>query len=209
MSIIKMKDFIGVQEDTQDVLGEFLYFSLSSVLIERDTLAQLCEDMGLPVAFGARISTVDAFKSATGDLYDRIVTKNSGEVKISKVYCRDNQTAGGVYSRELVKETLDEYTNHYKKLANLSFDREYDHFSYSVEGYDADVDVYALCEKAEELFRLYKDCAGKSQIETLTENFLSHMESLKISVHGRLFFIPKKHMHLVDLFAHANYSMLY
>ena len=200
MSVIEMKNFIGVQESGQDVLGKFLYFSLSSVLIERGTLAQICEDMGLPVSLGARISTVDAFKSATGDLYERIVTKNSGEVTISKVYCRDNQTAGSVYSRELVKETLDESTNHYKKLANLSFDKEYDHFSYSAEGYDADVDAYTLCEKAEELFRLYKDCAGKSQIETLTESFLSHMESLKISVRGRLFFVPKKHMHMVNLF---------
>lgn len=195
-----MEDFIGVKNETSDILGKFLYFSLSNVLIERQKLQEICESMNLPISLGNRVSAVDAFKSATGDIYERIVTKNTDGVRISKVYCRDNKKVGNIYSREFVKETLGESTNRYKKLANIYYDTENDIFDYALESHDDEVDVYEHISKARDLFSLYKTCVSRSQVETLADNFLAQMEALKISVHGRLFFIPKKSMGMLDIF---------
>lgn len=56
------------------------------------------------------------------------------------------------------------------------------------------------CEEAERLYELYQQCVGRKQIETLTNNFLDRMQALKISIHGRLYFVPRSHMHEVSLF---------
>jgi len=198
--ILKMEHLMGVKEEHGAVLGKFLYFSLSNILIERDKLSEICEDMGLPIRPGARLGMIDAFKSATGDIYDRLVKKDGHELKVAKIYCRDNQKAGDTYSRELIKETLGEKTNRYKKLANLTFDKEAGRLDYTIDSFDTGLDVSGYCEKALELYELYKICAGRNQIENMIDNYLNQMESLKISVHGRLFFIPKKHIHMLSLF---------
>lgn len=198
--VLKMEHLMGVKEENTEILGKFLYFSLSNILIERETLSQICDDMGLPVRPGARLGITDAFKSATGDIYERLVNKDSGELRISKVYCRDNQKASDTYSRELVKETLGEKTNRYKKLANMIFDKDTGRLDYTIDSFDSGLDVSGYCEKALELYELYKICAGRNQIENMTDNFLNQMDALKISIHGRLFFIPKKHMHMLALF---------
>ncbi len=199
-NVLSMENFMGVKDDHTDILGKFLYFSLSSILIERETLTRICDDMGFPIKPGTRLCMTDAFKSATGDIYDRVVRKDDSELKISKVYCRDNQKAGETYSRELIKETLGENTNRYKKLANIIFNRYSGRLDYTIDSFDAGLDVSGYCEKALELFELYQTCAGRNQIENLAESFLNQMEALKISVHGRLYFIPKKHMHMLAVF---------
>jgi len=55
------------------------------------------------------------------------------------------------------------------------------------------------CNRAEELFSLYKQCLSRGQIETVIEGYVRSMSALKISINGKLFFIPKSHMHMVDL----------
>ena len=72
-NVFDMKDFIGTsQGDKAHMLGKFLYFSLSSLLIDREALKKLCEDTGIPYAGGTRLSVGDAFRSATGDIRERI-----------------------------------------------------------------------------------------------------------------------------------------
>ncbi|MBQ6207245.1 MAG: hypothetical protein IJK52_09205, partial [Oscillospiraceae bacterium] len=93
------------------------------------------------------------------------VLQQSGETKICEVYCRDNERTPGMYSRELVKETLNERTNHYRKLANLHYDREDKSFGYADLSFDADVDALKYCQQAQELFELYQRCANRRQIE--------------------------------------------
>ena len=200
MSIVKMENLIGVNQGHEGILGKFLYYSLSNVLIDREKLMEICESMNLPVKPGTRVGALDAFKSATGEVYDRIVNKETDGVKISKVYCRDNANTDRQYSRELVFETLGETTNRYKKLANISYDREFERFGYSVESYEPGIDIYSYCDKAADAFEVHKRCAGRNQVETMAEGFLNYMEALKISIHGRLFFVPKKSMHILDTF---------
>ena len=105
-TVLDMKDFIGTsQGDKAHMLGKFLYFSLSSLLIDREALKKLCEDTGIPYAGGTRLSVGDAFRSATGDIRERIPVTSMGETNIYLAYCRDNKHTNDVLSRELVKVT--------------------------------------------------------------------------------------------------------
>jgi hypothetical protein len=195
-----MEKLFAVKNDGENVLGKLLYFGLSNLLIERDKLIEICSNMNLPVSVGTRQSEVDAFRSATSDVYERIVDREYGEIRIRKVYCRDNDKSDSVVSRELVCETLGQNSNTYWKLANLYYDKDSKIFHYLIEDYSSSLDVSAYCEKAKSLFELYKQCVGRNQLENLVDSFLYSMESLKVNVHGKLYFVPRKNMHMVDLF---------
>ena len=45
---LQMHDFAAVHKDGNGVLGKVLYYSLSSILIEREKFAELCEGSGFP-----------------------------------------------------------------------------------------------------------------------------------------------------------------
>ncbi len=45
-NITNFQDILGAANgDKTSVLGKFLYFSLANILVEKETLAQLCEDL--------------------------------------------------------------------------------------------------------------------------------------------------------------------
>ena len=63
-NIINMGEFIGAATgDKQHMLGKFLYFSLSNLLVEKEELSALCESMGIAYAGCNRLSVSDAFRS--------------------------------------------------------------------------------------------------------------------------------------------------
>lgn len=191
----------AAQGERSNMLGKLLYFSLSSALVDKAELAGLCAGMGIHYGAVSRISAVDAFRSATGDVKDRIVSRASGEQRIYQIYCRDNRrSAGGVICRELVKETLNQQTNQYEKLANISFDKRSRLFSYDNLVYDSEVDAAKYCRRAEELFELYQTCANRKQIETICLNYIRGLEATKLSVNGYLFFVPRHSMERVGVF---------
>ena len=193
---MNMENLIGVQQDNGEILGKFLYFSLSNVLIEKGVMAEISDTLQFPFVDSGRTSLTDAFRSSTGDVYDRIVTENG----IYRVYCRDNKRADKqIIGRELVKETLGESTNRYRKLANINYDKENDNFECLNVDYDYDVDVQSYCDRAETLFEQYKHCYSRGQIETIIERYIFGMSALKISIKGKLFFVPKSHMDKIDL----------
>lgn len=86
---IRFEDFAAVSQDGGDVLGKVLYYSLSSILIDRDELESLCDAVGFPKGRSNRTAMGDAFRSATGDIYERRVVKTDSGPQIFKVYCRD------------------------------------------------------------------------------------------------------------------------
>lgn len=89
---INMNSFIGTAEgDETHMLGKFLYFSLSNLLVEKDALSKLCDEMKIPHAGGSRLSVGDAFRSATGDIKEQIPVTYMGETHIYRIYCRDNK----------------------------------------------------------------------------------------------------------------------
>lgn len=148
---------------------------------------------------GRRTTPIDAFRSATGDVRDSRTVRADGGAEVYKVYFRDNQSAEGVLSRELVKETLYAKTNDYRKLANITYSSDYG-MSYDGIIYDEHVDALAYCREAAGLFEQYKACAGRKQIETLLLSFVESLQSVKLLAHGRMFFIPREHMHRLDTF---------
>ncbi|MBQ9346102.1 MAG: hypothetical protein IJT94_02015 [Oscillibacter sp.] len=195
------KGIVGAADgDEAHVLGKFLYFSLSHLLIEKEQLANLCGGLGIAYGGSKRLSVADAFRSATGDTHQRITSLSSGEPKIYAVYCRDNERSPDMYSRELVKETLNQHTNQYQKLANLRCEKSDRSFSYSDMQDDPDVDVLKLCQQAAELFELYQRCANRRQIETICLGFLHSLEATKVSANGHLFFVPRQFMSQVSVF---------
>ena len=197
MSIKNMGDLIAVKGDSGEVLGKLLYFSLGSVQVMRDTLEEICQSLNIHYSGAKRKNTSsDAFRSATGDLYERIVEGG----RVYKIYCRDNSGNGDTISRELIKETLGSDTNRYTKLANIQYDKPTDRFDYGNIEYDPHVDPYGLCARAGEMFELYKLCAGRKQIEGIADDYLDMMEAIKISIHGRLYFIPRTHMAQLNIF---------
>lgn len=201
-STVNMHDFIGTAEgEKEHMLGKFLYFSLANLLVEKEALSKLCDDMGIPYAGGTRLSVADAFRSATGDIKEQIPVTAMGEAHIYRVYCRDNKrTSASIMSRELVKETLNQETNRYEKLANISYDKEDGIFRWDNLVPDNVIDVRGCCRKAEELFELYQRCANRKQIETICTNFLRSIEATKLSITGHMYFVPRTHMDKVDLF---------
>lgn len=195
---IHFEDFAAVPRDSGDVLGKVLYYSLSSILIDREELKQLCDAMGFP--FSSRASFGDAFRSATGDVYDRKVVKTDGGPQIFKVYCRDNKASNAaVISRELVKETVHENTNEYRKLANITFRKDGKVFGFDNLVSDPYVDPLPYCLEAQKLFELYQHSAGRRQIETLLENYVDSMQAVKIG-RGHLFFVPRDYIPRLQVF---------
>lgn len=200
MEHINFKQVMGSSQNGENVLGKFLYFSLSNLLVEKEQLSELCDSMGIPYAGGGRVSVSDAFRSATGDIKERIVAKEYGETRIYQIYCRDNERADGMLSRELVKETIGRQTNAYEKLANIQYDKQDMVFGYDNLVYDVNVDTAAFCRRAEELFELYQRCANRKQLETICVNFLRGIEATKITGNGHLYFVPRQFMAKVDIF---------
>ena len=196
---MNFRNMFGTTEGVeQHMLGKFLYFSLTSVLVEKEALAELCESMDMPYAGAKRLSVSDAFRSATGDIRERIVVKRDGRQKIYSIYCRDNENGGGILSRELVKETLNQHTNRYEKLANIHFDKSDMSFGYEDISYDEDVDAIDFCQRAENLFELYQRCANRRQIETICVNYLRSLEATKVTGNGHNYFVPRQNMEKVD-----------
>ena len=172
-------------------MGKVLYYSLSSILIDRDELESLCDAVGFPKGRSNRTAMGDAFRSATGDIYERRVVKTDSGPQIFKVYCRDNKGGNAsVISRELVKETVHEDTNEYRKLANITFNKTSKLFSYDNLVSDPFIDPLPYCMEAQRLFELYQNCAGRRQIETLLENYVDSMQAVKIG-RGHFFFVPR------------------
>ena len=200
-NVINMGEFIGAATgDKRHMLGKFLYFSLSNLLVEKEELSALCESMGIAYAGCNRLSVSDAFRSATGDIRERVPVTTDGETNIYLAYCRDNKHTAGILSRELVKETLNRHTNQYEKLANISYDKADGIFRCDNMVYDDAVDVPECCRRAEELFELYQRCANRKQIETICTNYLRALEATKLSITGHMYFVPRTYMDQIDIF---------
>ena len=199
--VMDIRNFVAAAEgDAEHVLGKFLYFSLANLLVDKDELSELCDSMDIPYSGGNRLSVSDAFRSATGDIRERVPVTENGETNIYLAYCRDNKRTAKILSRELVKETMNRQTNQYEKLANISYDKVDGVFRCDNLVMDDAVDVRECCRRAEELFELYQRCANRKQIETICTNFLRGIEATKLSITGHMYFVPRTYMDRVDIF---------
>lgn len=197
---IRFRDFAAVSQNSGEVLGKVLYYSLSSILIDREELDKLCDAVGFPGGRSNRTALGDAFRSATGDIYERRVIKTDDGPQIFKIYCRDNKGGSdSVISRELVKETVHEDTNQYRKLANITFNKNSNLFSFDNLVADPHIDPLPYCLEAQRLFELYQNCAGRRQIETLLDNYVGAMQAVKMG-RGHFFFVPRDFIPRLQVF---------
>ena len=198
---MKLNDYMAVQKNTEGILGKILYYSVSNILIDREEFQQIGRDFGLVKTKPARESPSDAFSKATTALYERVVVNNGSAATAYRVYCRKNKkTAKDLVSCELVKEEMCESTNDYQKLMNIEFDKTTENIRFCNKQYDYDIDVDGFCDKALRLYQLYRTCYNSSHVETVLESLLNSMQANKISIRGRIFFVPKQNLGLVSLF---------
>ena len=99
-----MENFVAVQEHTDGIIGKFLYYSTSNILIERTKFIDIGQSFGLPKCKPAKESKSGAYRRATTAIKDRIQVKDGGGTRVYRIYCRDNkkEDAAHIY-RELVK----------------------------------------------------------------------------------------------------------
>ena len=184
----------------QEIMGKYMYYSLPKLIVKAERVKEICRQIGFPIEVNENISATDAFRSATGEIYDRIEETEHGGVKTVKIYCRDNKRANtDVLSRELVEETLYETTNSYKKLANLSLDKTSGELILSDVDYSSDRDIRGYFDKAQDLFQLYQNCIGNRSIETMADKYISGLHATAISARGHHYFVPKAYMHGITL----------
>lgn len=199
---MEAKDLMVVHSadgEGSEILGKFLYYSFPRLMIDREQFRDLVARYGFPASTREKHSAIDAFRCATTDVRDRIVEERNGEPNIARIYFRDNKRVNGnLISRELVEETVNETTNNYRKLANVQLDKDSgDIFVTDVDCFTTrDVDGY--CDRVKNLYKLYLDCVGNRQIETVADKYISSLNAIKVSARGYHFFVPKQYMGYID-----------
>lgn len=195
----KMENFIAVQRNTDGIIGKFLYYSTSNILIERPKAIEIGQSIGLPKFKPARESKSGIYRTATSSIKERVEVRDGTGMHTYRIYCRDNKKDVTHIYRELVKETLNSKTNEYKKLANIIFDKETETVYFDNEVYDADIDVYEYCRKAVEMYERLCTCYTTDHIESVVQDQLNRMQANKISIHGNLYFIPNPYLPLLNI----------
>lgn len=136
--IINMNQFLGAaQGDQEHMLGKFLYFSLANLLVDKDELSSLCESMGIPYTGSTRLSLGDAFRSATGDIRERVPVTVDGETNIYLAYqekcdylIKSSSQSPAVMERWVLKvQALEEKKRHYEGVLQRELDGLDDEFS--------------------------------------------------------------------------------
>ena len=189
----------GGNGESSEILGKFLYYSFPRLIINRKAFLELVKRYGFTSSVRDKHSPIDAFRSATSDVKDRIVEEQNGETNIARIYFRDNKRiSGNIISRELVEETVNETTNNYRKLANIQLDKESGNIFVTDVDYFTTRDVDKYCDKVKELYNLYLDSIGNRQLETVADKFVSSLNAIKISARGYHFFVPKQYMGHID-----------
>ena len=198
-----MEQYMAIYSEngtSEDILGKYMYYSLPKLIVKAEKVREICRQIGFPVPVNDNISITDAFRSATGEIHDRIEEPYGSEIKICRIYCRDNKrTDADMLSRELVEETLYETTNSYKKLANITLDKMSGEMVLSDVDFTSDRDILGYFQQAERLFKLYQDCVGNRSIETMAEKYIFGLHAISISARGHHYFVPKAYMHGISL----------
>lgn len=198
-----MEQFMAIHSEdvtNEDILGKYMYYSLPKLIVKAERVREICEQIGFPIMVNENISVTDAFRSATGEIHDRIEEPYGSEIKVCRIYCRDNKRVDAdVLSRELIEETLYESTNSYRKLANITLDKMSGEMVLSDVDFTSNRDILGYFQQAEKLFRLYQDCVGNRSIETMAEKYIFGLHAISISARGHHYFIPKAYMHGISL----------
>ena len=73
----------GGNGESSEILGKFLYYSFPRLIINRKEFLELVERYGFPSSVRDKHSPIDAFRSATTDVKDRIVEETNLSATVS------------------------------------------------------------------------------------------------------------------------------
>ena len=99
---VNLSEIMTTASDGEGVLGKIVFYGLGGIMIDREEFERLRAACQFSAPTNFRSTPADAFRSATGDLHDRLVRGT----QIYKVYCRDNRQRRHTISRELVLEEV-------------------------------------------------------------------------------------------------------
>ena len=200
---MKTEDLMAIHtnnENGEEIMGKYMYFSLPKLILKIERVREICEQIGFPIIPRENISETDAFRSATGEIHDRIELETASGTQVYKIYCRDNmRIENNKISRELVEETLDKTSNRYTKLANIVLDKESGKMSLEDVDEFSMRDINKYFDEAEMRYGLYLDCIGNRTIETMAQKYIASLHGIGISAKGYHYFVPKEYMHGINL----------
>lgn len=188
----ELRDYISAQLSS--------WFDLNGIpgFYYADGAWRMCAYSGLLVPVRAADGCVQGIQIRRDDAAHR--SGSGGSQEIFRIYCRDNMRNGNLYSRELVRETVGLRTNRYDKLANICYDRDTDRMYHDIVKDDPALDVEQLFQSMAEKFQVFRNCLGRSQVDTILLHYLGTLDALPISIYDKLYFVPRDKMHKVDLF---------
>ena len=129
---VNLSEIMTTASDGEGVLGKIVFYGLGGIMIDREEFERLRAACQFSAPTNFRSTPADAFRSATGDLHDRLVRGT----QIYKVYCRENRQRCHTISRELILEAVDSTTNLYTKLANIVLDKDSEIITLEDEAYN-------------------------------------------------------------------------
>ena len=165
---VNLSEIMTTASDGEGVLGKIVFYGLGGIMIDREEFERLRAACQFSAPTNFRSTPADAFRSATGDLHDRLVRGT----QIYKVYCRDNRQRRHTISRELVLEEVDSTTNMYTKLANIVLDKESEIITLEDVAYNPIVDSQPYFDQVQESFQLYRRCVNRRQMDTVLGKML-------------------------------------
>ena len=72
MKTEKLRVINSEDGQTEEILGKYMYYSLPKLIIKAEKVKEICSQIGFPVSVNENISLTDAFRSATGEIRERI-----------------------------------------------------------------------------------------------------------------------------------------
>ena len=201
MHMRTMENLIAVQDNADGIIGKFLYYSTSNILIKKEEFIKIGMSFGLPKYQPAKESKAGIYRKATTAIKDRVTVKDGTGTHTYRIYCRDNKREDDEYIyREPVKETMKARTNTYEKLANIFFDKRTETITYDNVMPDPDIDVEGYCRQAIDNFERLFSCYDTEQVDAVIKDILDRMQANKISIHGNLYFVPKQYLSILNIF---------
>ena len=193
---VNLSEIMTTASDGEGVLGKIVFYGLGGIMIDREEFERLRAACQVSAPTNFRSTPADAFRSATGDLHDRLVRGT----QIYKVYCRDNRQRRHTISRELILEAVDSTTNLYTKLANIVLDKDSEIITLEDAAYNPIADALPYFDQVQESFQLYRRCVNRRQMDTVLGKMLDDMEAVKVQSRGGMYFVPRQHMAKIDIF---------
>ena len=83
--MLKTQNLMIINTETgekEEIIGKYMYYSLPNMVVKVDSVKSVCEQIGFPIEVNEKISITDAYRSATGEIYDRIEESVNGEKKV-------------------------------------------------------------------------------------------------------------------------------